>query len=67
LRQSRDRPKLPHLQRGSDVLSPPRSLAARTFTDIRHWTRMPKGGHFAALEQPELLAADIIAFFAGLG
>lgn len=50
-----------------DVLSPPRSLAARTFTDIRRWTRMPKGGHFAALEQPELLAADIIAFFAGLG
>jgi len=44
-----------------------RSLAARTFTDIRRWTRMPKGGHFAALEQPELLAADIIAFFAGLG
>jgi microsomal epoxide hydrolase len=50
-----------------DVLSPPRSLAARTFTDIRRWTRMPKGGHFAALEQPELLSADIIAFFAGLG
>ena len=44
-----------------------RSLAARTFTDIRRWTRMSKGGHFAALEQPELLAADIIAFFAGLG
>ena len=50
-----------------DVLSSPRSLAARTFTDIRRLTRMPKGGHFAALEQPELLAADIIAFFAGLG
>jgi microsomal epoxide hydrolase len=49
------------------VLSSPRSLAARTFTDIRRWTRMSKGGHFAALEQPELLAADIIAFFAGLG
>ena len=49
-----------------EILSPPRSLAARTFTDIRRWTRMPKGGHFAALEQPEALARDVIAFFAGL-
>jgi len=27
---------------------------------------MKKGGHFAAMEQPELLAADIAAFFRGL-
>lgn len=46
-----------------EILRPPRSLAARTFTDLRHWTEMPRGGHFAALEQPELLAADIRAFF----
>jgi len=26
-----------------DVLGPERSLAALTFTDIRRWTRMPKG------------------------
>jgi len=30
---------------------------------VRHWTEMPRGGHFAAMEQPELLAADIRAFF----
>jgi microsomal epoxide hydrolase len=32
----------------------------------RH-TEMPKGGHFAALEQPELYARDVAEFFAGLG
>ena len=37
--------------------------AARVFTDIRRWTVMPKGGHFAALEQPELLANEVRAFF----
>ena len=49
-----------------EILSPPRSLAARTFTDIRRWTRMEKGGHFAALEQPEALAREVIAFFGSL-
>jgi pimeloyl-ACP methyl ester carboxylesterase len=33
------------------------------YADIRRWTRMPKGGHFAALEQPELLAQEIREFF----
>jgi len=46
-----------------EVLSPPRSLAEKTYPDIRRWTRMPKGGHFAALEQPEALAREAIAFF----
>lgn len=47
-----------------EILRPPRSLAARTYTDIRRWTQMEKGGHFAALEQPQALARDIIGFFA---
>jgi microsomal epoxide hydrolase len=46
-----------------EILSPPRSLAATTYADIRRWTRMPQGGHFAALEQPEALAREVIAFF----
>ena len=46
-----------------EILSPPRSLAQRTYADIRRWTRMPKGGHFAALEQPEALAREVVAFF----
>jgi microsomal epoxide hydrolase len=49
-----------------EILRPPRSLAARTYTDIRRWTTMPRGGHFAALEQPELLAREILEFFASL-
>jgi microsomal epoxide hydrolase len=49
-----------------EILRPPRSLAARTYTDIRRWTAMPRGGHFAALEQPELLAHEIHEFFTTL-
>jgi microsomal epoxide hydrolase len=49
-----------------EILSPPRSLAARTYGDIRRWSVMPRGGHFAALEQPDALAGEIIAFFQGL-
>jgi microsomal epoxide hydrolase len=46
-----------------EILRPPRSLAERTYTNIRRWTEMPRGGHFAAMEQPEPLAQDIRAFF----
>jgi pimeloyl-ACP methyl ester carboxylesterase len=42
--------------------SPPREWVERCF-DVRRWTEMPRGGHFAALEEPALLAADIRAFF----
>lgn len=44
---------------------PPRELAERFF-DIQRWTEMPHGGHFAAMEEPELLAEDIRAFFRDL-
>ena len=46
-----------------EILRPPRSMAERTFTDIRRWSVMPRGGHFAAMEQPDALAAEIRAFF----
>ncbi|MBV8913252.1 MAG: epoxide hydrolase [Acetobacteraceae bacterium] len=46
-----------------EIRRPPRSIAERTYTDIRRWTRMEKGGHFAAMEQPAALAAEIAAFF----
>jgi pimeloyl-ACP methyl ester carboxylesterase len=46
-----------------EILHPPRSLAAKTYTDIRRWSVMAKGGHFAALEQPAALAGEIVAFF----
>ena len=46
----------------SDVLLPPREWAEKNL-NIMRWTHMPRGGHFAAMEEPELLAEDIRAFF----
>ncbi len=46
-----------------EILRPPRSVAERMYTDIRRWTLMQKGGHFAAMEQPEALAREIVEFF----
>ena len=40
---------------------PPRKFIERGY-NIQHWTDFPKGGHFAAMEQPALLAKDIIEF-----
>ena len=46
-----------------EILRPPRSVAQKVYTDIRRWTSMPRGGHFAAMEQPEALAREIVEFF----
>ena len=48
-----------------DLSSPPREWAERFFR-VERWTPMPRGGHFAALEQPDLLAEDIREFFRGV-
>ncbi len=46
----------------AELLSwPPRSYVERVY-NIERWTEMPRGGHFAALEQPDLLVEDIRAF-----
>ncbi len=45
-----------------DLTSPPRELGER-FLRVARWTEMPRGGHFAALEVPELLVEDMRAFF----
>jgi pimeloyl-ACP methyl ester carboxylesterase len=44
---------------------PPREWAERLY-NVRRWTEMPRGGHFAPIEEPMLLAEDISAFFADL-
>jgi len=41
---------------------PTRSYIERGY-NVQHWTEMKSGGHFAAMEQPEMLAADIRTFF----
>jgi pimeloyl-ACP methyl ester carboxylesterase len=48
-----------------DEGTPPREWAERLY-NVRRWTPMPRGGHFAPVEEPELLARDIAAFFGGL-
>ena len=45
-----------------EILTPPRSLAELTYGNITRWAPMPSGGHFAALEAPQQLAAEIRAF-----
>jgi microsomal epoxide hydrolase len=44
------------------VLNPPRSVLERGF-NLVHYTKMPHGGHFACLEQPQLFVDDVRAFF----
>jgi pimeloyl-ACP methyl ester carboxylesterase len=46
-----------------EILRPPRSLAERVYTGARRWSVMPRGGHFAAMEQPDALAKELRAFF----
>ncbi|PRZ08669.1 epoxide hydrolase-like protein [Isoptericola sp. CG 20/1183] len=41
-----------------------RSLAERDNARIEHWSELPRGGHFAALEVPDDVVADLRAFFA---
>lgn len=49
-----------------EILHPPRAVAEKVFSDIRRWSVMTKGGHFAAMEQPEALAAEVAGFFRGV-
>ena len=43
-----------------EILPPPRRWAERAY-DLRRWTAMPSGGHFAALEEPTALADMILS------
>jgi pimeloyl-ACP methyl ester carboxylesterase len=45
-----------------EIVRPPRHWVEPHYA-IARWTEMPRGGHFAALEQPQLLLQDIRAFF----
>ncbi|MDO8308682.1 MAG: epoxide hydrolase [Actinomycetota bacterium] len=46
----------------AEMYHPPRSWVEARY-DVRRWSVMPAGGHFPALEEPELLVDDIRAFF----
>ncbi len=49
---------------GEIFFSPRKWVEARY--NVRQWTEMPRGGHFAAMEEPELLVNDVRKFFRGL-
>jgi pimeloyl-ACP methyl ester carboxylesterase len=68
-----------HFQKGDYVTAPcgialfpkregplPSRRWAEPGFNIQHWTEMPRGGHFPALEEPELLVEDIRLFFGAL-
>lgn len=44
----------------AENLHPPREWTERTLLDLRSWTEYDRGGHFAAWEEPELLAGDLL-------
>jgi hypothetical protein len=47
-----------------EINVPPRAWVERTLgKQLVHWTEMPRGGHFAAMEQPGLLVGDVRVFF----
>jgi len=48
-----------------ELARPPREWAERAY-NVQRWTPMPAGGHFAAMEKPQLLVDDIRAFFRGV-
>lgn len=50
----------------AEILRPPRAWSERTLADLRRWSEFERGGHFAAFEEPELLAGDVVEFLAGL-
>jgi pimeloyl-ACP methyl ester carboxylesterase len=46
-----------------EIVPPVRRWMEARYTNIRHWSEMPKGGHFAAFEQPELFIDDVRSCF----
>lgn len=47
-----------------EINVPPRAWVERSSGgSLFHWTEMPRGGHFAAMEQPQLLVDDVRSFF----
>jgi pimeloyl-ACP methyl ester carboxylesterase len=49
-----------------EIMMPPRSWADRIFSQIIHWNRLHKGGHFAAFEQPSLFVSELRECFGHL-
>ena len=46
-----------------EIFRPPRAWVEKQY-NVTHWTAMPRGGHFAAMEEPKLFVKDVRTFFA---
>ena len=46
-----------------EIVTPVRKWMEASYTNIQHWREMPKGGHFAAFEQPDLFVQEVREFF----
>jgi epoxide hydrolase len=46
-----------------EIVTPVRKWMEANYTNITHWSEMPKGGHFAAFEQPDLFIKEVRDFF----
>jgi pimeloyl-ACP methyl ester carboxylesterase len=49
-----------------EIYTPPKSWAERAYPKLIHYNRLPKGGHFAAWEQPEIFSTEVRAAFRSL-
>ncbi len=50
----------------AEIIGASRRWAEGTYTDIRHWNQLDRGGHFAAFEEPDLFVDEIRAAFRSL-
>jgi microsomal epoxide hydrolase len=48
-----------------EIFTPPRRWVENHY-NLQHWSELPRGGHFGAMEQPELFVADVRAFYRSL-
>lgn len=55
-----------HARYPREVVRPPRSWTVKQYPNLVRWTEMPRGGHFAAMEEPAGFVAEVQAFFADL-
>jgi len=46
-----------------EIVPPVRRWMEASYPNIQHWSEMPRGGHFAAFEQPELFVQEVRSFF----
>jgi hypothetical protein len=50
----------------NELARTPKSFVGHKYLNVTRYTVMPRGGHFAAFEEPKLLAEDVFAFVKGL-